>query len=66
MLEEHMRQTSAEIGTIHINRAEFWQINFLTSGTEDLETRSLQSVAQTNGKYFLLVAQSSRAESVDT
>ena len=66
MLEEYVRQTSAEIGTIHINRAEFRQVNFFASGTEDLETRSLQSVTQTYWKYFLLVAQSSRAESVDT
>lgn len=66
MLKEHMGKARAEVCTVNVDLSEFGEIDLFAPRAIDLETRGLQSVAETNGQHFLLIAEGSGAEAVDT
>lgn len=65
MLKEYVGQARSEVGPVDVDAPELGQIDFLAAGTVDLEPRSLEGVAQTNGEHLLLVAKGARAEAID-
>ena len=66
MLKEHMGKACTEVCTVNVDLSEFGEIDLFAARAIDLETRGLQSVAETNGQHFLLITESSGAEAVDT
>ena len=66
LLKEDVWEASAEVRTVNVNLAELGQVDFLTTGTIDLEARGLQIVTETNREDLLFVTESSRTEAINT
>ena len=66
MLKENVGKARAEVCTVNVDLSEFGEIDLFAPRAVDLETRGLQSVAETNGQHFLLITEGSGAEAVDT
>ena len=66
MLKEHMGKACSEVCTVYVGLSEFGEIDLFATRAIDLETRSLQSVAESNWQHFLLITESSGAEAIDT
>ncbi len=64
MLEEYMWETRSEVSSINIDAPKLGQIDFLTSGAEDLEPGCFKLVTQSNWKSFLFITKSSRTVTI--
>lgn len=66
VLEEHMRKTCAEIGSVYVDLSELWKINFLATGAINLKARCFQSVTKADREDLLLVTESSWTETINS
>lgn len=65
VLQEMMRETCAEEGSVDRHRPKLWNIDLVAAWAENLESGDLQAVAESDGEYLLPIAESPWAGAVE-